>query len=165
MLIRREQAGDVAAIRVVHEAAFGRAAEATLVDRLRQDGDLLAPLSLVAVQAGEIVGHVVCSRATMAGRPSAGLGPLGVLPARQGRGVGSALVHAVLAAADALGEPGVVLLGSPRYYGRFGFVLAGTLGVTPPVPAWTPHFQIRTLAAWTPDLAGAFRYAPGFDDV
>jgi putative acetyltransferase len=71
-------------------------------------------------------------------------------------------VHAVLAAADALDAPEVVLLGDPAYYGRFGFVLAVPLGVLPPDPAWAPHWQIRTLTAWD-GAAGPFRYAPAFD--
>jgi putative acetyltransferase len=33
-------------------------------------------------------------------------------------------LHGVLAAADALGEPCVVLLGDVAYYSRFGFELA-----------------------------------------
>ena len=71
MLIRREAAGDVAAIRAVTAAAFGKPgaaglpAEATLVDELRADGAWLPALSLVAVDgAGEVMGHVVCTRGT-----------------------------------------------------------------------------------------------------
>ena len=71
-------------------------------------------------------------------------------------------MHGVLAAADALGAPEVVLLGSPGYYSRFGFVLAAPLGITPPEPGWTPHFQMRRLTAWD-GASGAFRYAAAFE--
>ncbi|MGH3687190.1 MAG: GNAT family N-acetyltransferase [Pseudonocardiaceae bacterium] len=57
---------------------------------------------------------------SIADRPSISLGPLGVIPACQRRGVGRALMHAVLAAADALDEPAVTLLGDPAYYSRSG---------------------------------------------
>ena len=113
---------------------------------------------------GEVVGYVVCTRGWVDGHPALGLGPLAVLPDVQGRGAGSALMHAVLGAADALEEPLVVLLGHTEYYPRFGFRPAAELGVDPPVDDWAPHFQVRTLGATRPDLSGVFRYAPAFDD-
>lgn len=179
MVIRPERTstsgdgGDAAAIRAVHAAAFHTPdtpgavpVEATLVDDLRTDAGWLPRLSLVAVVDREVVGHVVCTRgwvATPGGvRAALGLGPLGVVPERQGEGVGSALVHAVLGAADALDEPLVALLGAPGYYRRFGFVPARTLGVEAPDPAWGDHFQARPLAAYDPALVGGFRYAAPF---
>ena len=123
-------------------------------------------LSLVAVaDDGRIVGHVVCTRAVSGSLPALGLGPISVRPEDQGQGVGSALMHAVLGAADAMGEPAVVLLGEPGYYSRFGFVLASDHGITPPVPDWEPYFQVRLLAAWSPSLEGEFRYAEPFSRV
>jgi putative acetyltransferase len=170
VILRREQPGDEATIFDVHAAAFARpntevAPEAPLVDELRSAGDIIAGLSIVALVGDRIVGHTVCSRATIEGAAALGLGPLGVLPTYQQRGVGKALVHAVLAAADALDEPVVVLLGDPAYYQRFGFVLAEPLGVQPPDPDWAPHFQLRQLTAWETGLRGSFRYAPAFDGV
>ncbi|WP_345713786.1 N-acetyltransferase, partial [Kineococcus glutinatus] len=129
----------------------------------RWDGDVLAAHTLVAGPPGAVVGSVVCSRGLLGGRPAVGLGPLGVLPAHQRRGVGSALVHAALAAADALDEVAVLLLGAPGLYARFGFVPAADLGIRAPEPAWGEHFQVRTLTAWTPGRAGPFRCAPAFD--
>ncbi|WP_410587750.1 GNAT family N-acetyltransferase [Amycolatopsis sp. lyj-23] len=172
MLIRRETPADRAAIHAVHSAAFRREGneppvEAPLVDELRAEGDLVDALSLVAVRDGEVVGHVCCSRARVGEDTTAavGLGPLGVLPAHQRSGVGSALVHTVLGAADALGHGLVVLLGNPAYYSRFGFVLADTLSITAPDPAWGPHFQARTLTRYHPAQAGAFEYAPAFSRI
>lgn len=185
MIIRPEQPGDAAdadAIRAVQVAAFRtRGApgspsapeaipiEAPLVDALRAGDDWLPHLSLVAEVDGAIVGHVVCSRGwvvtAQGDRPALGLGPIGVLPDRQGDGVGSALMHAVLGAADALDEPLVALLGEPDYYSRFGFQAAAGHGITSPDPAWGDYFQVRRLAAYDPSLTGAFRYAPPFADL
>ncbi len=163
-LIRREAVADVGAIDAVHRAAFPEPVEAGLVHDLRADAGWVPALSLVAEGAdGSVVGHVVCTVGSLGDRPAVGLGPLGVLPDHQGAGVGSALVHAVVAAADALGHPAVALLGSTGYYPRFGFVPASSLGVGAPDPAWGDHFQVRTLAAWSPDLAGPFRYAAPFE--
>lgn len=170
MLVRRERPSDQAAVAAVHAAAFARdgslPAEVALVDKLRADRDVIPALSLVAeVSGGEIVGHVVCSRGYLDQRPSLGLGPLGVLPAHQRSGIGTALMHAVLGAADALDEPEVFLLGQPGYYGRFGFVLAAPLGLQPPDPAWSEHFQVRSLTAWDPTARGTFHYAAAFDSL
>jgi len=172
MFIQRETPDQVDAIRAVTAAAFtrpdqgsGPPVEAPLVDELRASDAWLPALSLVAVEDGQVIGHVVCTRAQIESAPSLGLGPLSVHPDHHGRGVGLALVHAVLGAADALDEPLVVLLGDPRYYSRFGFRLAAEYGIAPPVPEWAPHFQVRTLATYTPDLRGKFTYAEPFDRV
>jgi putative acetyltransferase len=170
VLIRREAAGDAAAIHAVTAAAFskpgevGPPAEATLVDELRADGAWLPPLSLVAVDgAGAVMGHVVCTRGHAGQAPVLALGPLSVRPDSQRRGVGSALMHAVLGAGDALGEPLVALLGSPAYYRRFGFRLSDEYGIAPPVPRWQPHFQVRALSAYRPEVRGMFAYPEPFD--
>lgn len=171
MLIRRETPDDEPAVRVVTAAAFARAetrvpVEVTLLDELRTCAGWLPPLSLVAVGTEQqIVGHVVCTRGHVGGAPVLGLGPLSVHPHHQRRGVGLALVHAVLGAADALGEPLVALLGSPAYYGRYGFRAGGGHGITPPEPAWGDHFQVRTLTTYDPALRGTFAYAEPFDRV
>ncbi|MFC6094173.1 GNAT family N-acetyltransferase [Saccharothrix lopnurensis] len=164
MLIRRETPADVEAIRAVTGAAFAAnpGGEVRLVDELRADTGWIPALSLVAEADGEVVGHVVCTRGSVDGAPALGLGPLSVLPARQRTGVGKALVHTALGVADGLGEPLVVLLGDPAYYSRFGFRLASTLGITPPIPEWAPHFQARPLSSHHPALRGTFHYAHPF---
>jgi putative acetyltransferase len=170
MLIRRECPHDVDAIRTVTTRAFdgmpySNGSEPRLVDALRSDRGWIPALSLVAEVDRAVVGHVVCTRATVSGRPALGLGPLSVEPAWQRRGVGSALMHTVLGAADALGEPIVVLLGNPAYYHRFGFTQASDYGIDPPVPRWTPSFQARILSTYRADLRGPFEYAAPFQDA
>lgn len=171
MLIRRETAADVEVVEAVTTAAFSTEAaappvEARLLGELRRCGSWLPQLSLVAVSdTGELVGHVVCTRARIGSAPALGLGPLSVRPDVQRSGLGSALMHAVLGAADAMGEAVVVLLGDPAHYRRFGFLPAAEYGITPPLEAWTPHFQARTLDTWTPALRGRFAYAEPFSRV
>jgi putative acetyltransferase len=170
VLIRREVPSDGPAVHQVHAAAFSKRdrpgkGEAELADELRAAGDAIPALSLVAEFEGAVVGHVVGSRALIGAYASVGIGPVGVLPGHQGKGVGTALMHAVVAAADALDLPEVVLLGNPAYYGRFGFRLAQPLGVLPPDPMFSKDFQIRTLTTWTDERKGAFRFAPAFDDM
>jgi putative acetyltransferase len=162
MLVRRERPADRRAVDAVHRAAFPTDVEARLLVELREDAGFLPHLSLVAVQAGDVVGHVVATRGRLepAGAPALGLGPIGVRPDRQAGGIGTVLVHALLAVAEAAGERLVALLGDPAYYRRFGFVASTELGVGAPDPAWGPHFQVRTLA--DPAPRGTFRYAGPF---
>jgi putative acetyltransferase len=166
VLIRREALGDAEVIRAIAAAAFARPAEAVLVDELRESRAWIPALSLVAVDSGgEVTGHVLCTRGHVGDVPALALGPLSVRPGRQRAGVGSALMHAVLGAGDALGEPLVALLGDPGYYSRFGFRLGSECQITPPVAAWEPHFQVRLLAAYQPSVRGVFRYAEPFGRV
>ena len=162
MLIRREGPGDAAAIGEITGAAFARPTEARLVDELRESQAWIPALSMVAVDSG-VTGHVLCTRGHVGAEPVLALGPLTVRPDRQRAGVGSALMHAVLGAGDALGEPLVALIGDPRYYGRFGFRLSGEYQITPPVAGWQPHFQVRPLTAYRREVRGMFRYAEPFD--
>jgi putative acetyltransferase len=170
VLVRRETAADVESIRAVIAAAFARAGtpaqtppEVALVDELRAGDAWLPALSLVATGPdGDVVGHVLCTRGWVASAPALALGPLAVRPDRQRRGVGRALVHTVLGAADALGEPLVALLGDPGYYVQFGFSLGEQYGVAPPEAGWRPHFQVRPLSAYRPSLRGRFAYPEPF---
>lgn len=165
MLVRREHATDIPAIAEIHRAAFDGDVETNLVTALRASDAWLPPLSLVAELDGRVVGHVVCTRAHVGEVPALGLGPLGVDPAVQKSGVGSALMYAVLGAADALDEPVVVLLGHTDYYPRFGFEPATRFGITPPVPEWADHFQARPLSTYDSHLRGPFQYAAPFNDL
>ena len=165
MALRRGRPADRVAVRQVHRAAFGGdgdVVEARLVGELRADVGFLPHLSIVAEDGGRVVGHVIATRARLdpLGTPVLGLGPLGVMPDAQGHGVGTALVHPLIAVAKASDETLVALLGAPAYYGRFGFVRSTELGIAPPDPAWAEHFQARQLSG--PPLLGAFRYAEPF---
>lgn len=172
VLIRRETPADIEAVRRVHTAAFASAeqpdstpVEVGLTDALRAEPDAIPQLSLVAVEQDQVVGHVICSRGWIDGAPALGLGPLGVSAERQGQRVGSMLMHAVLAAADALDEPIVLLLGHLDYYPRFGFRPAREFGIEAPNPDWGDHFQARPLTRWNPTLRGRFTYAAPFAEL
>ena len=170
-MIRRERHGDERSIRAVHASAFRipdveseEPPEVSLVEELRESDAWIARLSLVALRGGDVIGHVVCSRAEIgsARRPVLALAPLGVHRDHQSHGVGQALMHAVLAAADALDEPLVGLVGEPAYYGRFGFEPDRRYAIEPPQALWGDFFQVRVLTAYEPGLAGRFDYAPPF---
>lgn len=124
MGLRLEESADQAALHAIYEAAFGQLAEATLVQHLRADGDLL--LSLTA-HAEEPVGHIAFSRLSLNDTPAlkgCALAPLAIIPALQGQGVGTLLVEEGLKRMRAAGFDLVIVLGEPAYYGRFGFKAA-----------------------------------------
>ena len=122
--------------------------------------DLDDTIDLVAVLAEEIVGHILGAAGTVDGDTKLlAVAPLAVAPSHQGQGIGSQLMPELLRQAEGAGWPAVVLLGNPDYYSRFGFEPAGPLGLTyAPVPPELPHFQIRRLSSYTPDLEGTFVY-------
>ncbi len=122
--IRREQAGDVFAIRNINDRAFGRPNEGAVIEQLRGASEGL--LSLVAVAQGQVVGHVLFSPVHLEAEDGrewsgTGLAPLAVLPEWQRQGIGSELVYAGLASLRQTPCPFVVVLGHPEYYPRFGF--------------------------------------------
>jgi putative acetyltransferase len=170
MLVRRERPQDATTVRAVVAAAFRRSeatdagaepTEVGLLDALRRDPGWLPAFSLVGADPdGSIVGHVVATRGRIGHQPALGVGPVAVRPDWQGRGVGSALMHAVLAAAEARDESVVALLGDQGFYGRFGFGPASSVGVEAPDPAWGEHFQVRVLR--DEPAGGRFVYAAPF---
>lgn len=160
--IRPEAPGDEDAIFALTEAAFAGTEhsdgdEQHLVNRLRADGDLA--LSLVAEDGERIVGHIAFSPVTISdgARDWYGLGPVSVLPGDQRLGIGSALVRRGLADLGARGAKGVVLLGDPEYYARFGFVHEPQLAY-PGSPA--EYFQALVLEGDLP--SGKVTYARAF---
>ena len=94
------------------------------------------------------------------------LGPIGVLPRVQHRGVGSALMAAAVSLAVARGIPAVVLLGHASYYPRFGFGSARSLGLEPPAAAWPDEAWLaRLLPAWTDAMRATVRYPEAFEPL
>jgi putative acetyltransferase len=168
VLIRPERPGDADAIRHVNERAFGQAAEARLVDALREAGVLT--LSLVAESAGMVVGHLAFSPVTIAGpagtREAVGLAPMAVLPERQGQGIGALLVRAGLEALRAAGHGAVVVLGHPHYYPRFGFAPASRWGLRWERDCPDEAFMALELRAGALEGAGGVvRFRPEFDEA
>lgn len=161
-VIRPEMQRDGSSVRAVLEAAFGGTVEADLTERLRADGDLVQ--ALVAELPEGVVGYVAFPRLTLAtdGRniPVAGLAPVGVSPAMQRQGTGSALIRAGLARLKDRGEGLVFVLGEPGYYDRFGFeVMPGFVS-----PYVGPYFQTLRLSPNAPS-SGTVSYPRAFADL
>jgi putative acetyltransferase len=134
--VRAERAADVDRVYTVVERAFNSRIEADLVNALRRSAD--PQLSLVAEADGAIVGHIFFSPMTIEGDrpapPACQLAPVAVLQEYQRRGVGTELIRVGLARCRTIGWSAVFVVGSPAYYSRFGFQMAGPLGFTYPGP-------------------------------
>ena len=143
VIVRSQEPRDYQAAKVVYAEAFKRQdhgdrvpPEVGIFAALWEAKDVIDELSFTALSQNAVVGHVTASHAKAGFDSVVAVGPIGVLPDHQAKGIGSALMNALLSAADAQDVPLVVLLGSPQYYGRFGFRPAVELGVIPPEPKW-----------------------------
>jgi putative acetyltransferase len=132
--IGEESRTDRGRIAAVHREAFGRDAEARLVDALRAEG--LGLVSVVARDEAEIFGHAFFSRifidAEKRTLPAVALAPVAVVPARQRSGIGSGLVRYGIDLCRQRGEDVIFVVGDPHYYARFGFSVEPTSGLTSP---------------------------------
>lgn len=130
--IRTATPRDREAIRKVEEHAFGRRAEAALVDALVAADE--AVIELVAEDQGKVVGHILFSRIRVRNGPrefpAVALAPLAVEPSFHRMGIGGSLIRAGHLRLEQAGEALSVVLGDPAYYGRFGYSHACAAGFT-----------------------------------
>lgn len=163
--VRDEIPGDIAAIRALNKLAFGQEQEANIVGALRQNG--AARLSMVAIVNGRVVGHIMYSPITVAGKlEGAALGPMAVLPEYQSKGIGSKLVKAGNARLKSEGCPYIIVLGHAEYYPRFGFKPASACGVTCEWDVPDNVFMLLVLdEAKMRGVSGKSQYRPEFSSV
>jgi predicted N-acetyltransferase YhbS len=103
-------------------------------ERLRRGRVPASGLSLVARDGGAIVASVRLWNVAAGGRPALLLGPLAVDTTVQGYGIGSALMKLAITRAQGQGHGGIILVGDPEYYARFGFTADHTSGLLMPAP-------------------------------
>lgn len=161
--IRQETPADALEIERVTTAAFLNArhtshTEQHIVNGLRTAGMLT--LSLVAEREAQIVGHVAVSPVAISDGTNGwfGLGPISVAPGCQKQGIGSLLMNEALRTLRERGARGCVVLGDPRYYGRFGFKAEPGL-VLPDVPP--EYFQAASFGSVIP--RGSVSYHEAFN--
>ena len=163
--VRRESPEDREAVRRANDLAFGQPGEADLVDALRGVAQPL--ISLVAVEGGDVVGHILFSPVSIESGDSMwsalGLGPMAVLPERQNRGIGSQLVRRGLAECGRLGHGIVVVVGHPEFYPRFGFSPARAKGLECEYEVPDEAFMVAELVPGAlRGVNGVVRYRPEF---
>lgn len=167
MLIRQETVADHRQIYTLIKDAFATAEHADgneqeLVNALRMGKAYVPELALVAEISGKLAGHILFTRATVGSSEVLVLAPLSVPPAFQRQGVGAALIREGHRIARALGYSYSFVLGSERYYPRFGYVPAEQLGVDVPQGIPSVNFMAIPLQEAAPPLRGSIVYAEEF---
>ncbi|MCR5872857.1 N-acetyltransferase [Phenylobacterium sp. J426] len=162
-MIRYARPADHPAIDRLVTDAFGRDAESRLVSLLRADGDVL--FELVSLGDETINGHILFSR-MWADREGlyAALGPVAVRPDAQRTGIGASLMRAALQVAGEFGVQGVILLGHPTYYPRFGFSTEATRQVRSSYSG-NPAFMGLAIEPGAFDAPMTAAFADAFDRI
>lgn len=167
MIIRKEQAKDYEVIYSVVKAAFEHAEHADgneqdLVKKLRKGKAFIPELSLVAEIDGQVVGHILFTRAEVEHNIVLALAPLSILPEYQKKGIGTALIKEGHRIAKELGYTYSIVLGSEQYYPRLGYLPADTFGIKPPFDVPRENFMACKLSTDIPDIQGVIKYAKEF---
>jgi putative acetyltransferase len=147
--------------------AFGADDTAEVADAT--DADTCA-LCACELYGGEIVGHVLFTPVVVATQdgelPLLGLGPVAVLPANQRQGLGTMMLSGCLEYLRAQGHRGVVVVGDPDFYRRFGFINASRWGLRSEFPVPDENFMALSLKPGVlGGFAGTVRYRPEFGQV
>lgn len=108
--------------------------EHLLVHKMRKSPDHIPGISRIAVKDGRVIGCIMYCRAWLKKGEETleilSFGPLCVAPDWQGAGVGRMLLEETISLAREAGYPGIVILGEPSYYPKYGFVTCDKLGIT-----------------------------------
>lgn len=159
--IRESSRLDTQAIERLYAQAFPSEDLLPLVRELTQDRTLC--ISLVAAAESELVGHAIFTRCTVSGcsASAALLGPVGVTPAWQRRGVGSDLIRFGLQQLETDKVTLVLVLGDPAYYGRLGFTQERQIEPPFQLPSeWTDAWQSQYLERAAAPCVGRLRVPP-----
>lgn len=142
--IVRETPQDAAAIDALVMAAFGPGRFAKTAERLRERSALAA--GFCQHEGGRLIGSVRLWSITTGAARAAFLGPIAVDKACRSTGLGGELVRACIEEGRAMGLDGVLLVGDPPYFSRFGFVAAPEAVLPGPVDRrrvmWLPFTTV-----------------------
>lgn len=167
MRIRQERDEDEREVYRLIAEAFASAEhtdgkEQDLAAALRKGSAYIPELSLVAETGGEIVGHILFTKAHVGRDEVLVLAPLSVKPSCQKRGIGTALIAEGHKIAKKLGYSYSLVLGSETYYPRMGYVPAEQFGITVPQGIPAQNFMALKLREDAGAVSGAVAYAEEF---
>ena len=165
--IRQENKNDYDEVYNVVKKAFETAEhsdgnEHDLVDALRKSNSFIPELSLVAIEDGKIVGHILFTKIKIGKNEELALAPLAVLPEYQKQGIGSKLIEEGHKVAKNLGYHYSIVLGSENYYPKFGYIPASNYGIKAPFDVEDKNFMAIKLNDPKLKIEGIVEYAKEF---
>jgi len=150
--ILRERSGDAAAIDALVLAAFGPGRFAKTAERLREAAALA--VGFCAFDGERLIGSVRLWSISVGAARSVFLGPIAVDAASRRGGLGADLVQACIEEARVMKLDGVLLVGDPPYFSRFGFLPAPGAVLSGPVDRrrvmWLPITDVVPVGAVRP---------------
>ena len=165
--IRQENNDDYNEVYNVVKAAFELAEhtdgnEQDLVVSLRKSNSFIPELSLVAITDNKIVGYILFTKIKIDKHTEVALAPLAVLPKYQKQGIGRKLIEEGHKIARKLGYHYSIVLGSERYYPKFGYVPAIRYGIEAPFEVQNKNFMAVKLNYKATEIKGVVEYAKEF---
>ena len=139
LIIRAEEPADYKNTELMAMRSFwnkyGPAAdEHFLIRIIRESEDYIPEISRIAVWNGRVVGAVYYTKAWVVDGDTTHdvitFGPLAVEPTLEGHDIGGRLMRETIKLAKEAGYAGIVLMGEPYYYPRFGFQRGANYGLT-----------------------------------
>lgn len=132
--IRQERIEDYNEVCFVIKTAFKGAEhtdgnEHNLVNSLRKSNCFIPKLSIILEVDGKLIGHILFTEVKVGNNTILGLAPISVLPEYQNKGLGGKLIKYGHKVAKELKYKGIVLLGYPDYYTKFGYAPAINYGI------------------------------------
>ena len=113
---------------------FPACSEHFLIRIIRGSKDYIPEISRIAELDNKIVGAVYYTKAWIVDgdikHEVATFGPLAVEPTLEGNDIGGVLMRETIKLAKEVGIAGIVLMGEPNYYPRFGFERGSKYGLT-----------------------------------
>ena len=165
--VRQENKNDYEQIYNVVKTAFENAEysdgnEQDLVNDLRKSDSFIPELSLVAVKDNKIVGHILFTKIRIGKHEELALAPLAVLPKYQRQEIGKKLIEAGHKIAKEFGYNYSIVLGSKKYYQKFGYISAIEYGIKAPFEVSNENFMAIKLNDTEVEIKGTVQYAKEF---
>ena len=165
--IRQETKKDYEEVYNVIKTAFKTAEysdgnEQNLVVALRESNNFIPELSLVAIQDNKIIGYILFTKIEIGEYEELALAPLGILPEYQRQGIGKKLIEEGHKIARRLGYHYSIVLGSEKYYPKFGYIPARQYGILAPFKVWNENFMAIKLNDTNKEIIGVVKYAKEF---
>lgn len=150
LVIREETPADYEKVYLLVKKAFASAEHADgneqdLVNELRKGDSFIPSLSLVAEKDGVLAGYILFTKLRIGEETALALAPLAVLPDFQKQSIGSALIKEGHKRAKEMGYRFSVVLGSEKYYPKFGYIPASRYGIKAPFPVPDENFMAINL--------------------